>query len=100
MQQLKRSQSLDGSESHWELAWRYLCFFLQRSDQLLQVRSFYFIFIYQLSGSFITSAGEYVIWILAFTTVFKEFDIESQEKILIPVLIRLDMIRRNIFLRK
>jgi len=55
-------------------------FFYKGLDQLLQVRSFYFIFIYQLSGSFITSAGEYVIWILAFTTVFKEFDIRKPGK--------------------
>lgn len=36
---------------------------------------FVFIFIYQFSGSFITNQAEYVIWILAFTNVFKQFDV-------------------------
>ena len=35
---------------------------------------FIFIFIYQFTGSFITNVAEYVIWIMAFTPVFKEFD--------------------------
>jgi hypothetical protein len=36
---------------------------------------FFFIFSYQFTGSFITSSGEYVIWILAFTNVFEQFNI-------------------------
>lgn len=40
---------------------------------------FLFIFIFQFSGSFITNIAEYVIWILAFTNVFKEFDVSKQE---------------------
>ena len=35
---------------------------------------FAFIFIYQFTGSFITNVAEYVIWILAFTNVFPQFD--------------------------
>jgi hypothetical protein len=35
---------------------------------------FVFIFIYQFTGSFITNIAEYVIWIMAFTPVFKEYD--------------------------
>jgi hypothetical protein len=35
---------------------------------------FVFIFIYQFTGSFITNIAEYVIWIMAFTPVFQEFD--------------------------
>jgi len=35
---------------------------------------FAFIFIYQFTGSFITNVAEYVIWIIAFTPVFREFD--------------------------
>jgi len=35
---------------------------------------FIFIFIYQFTGSFITNVAEYVIWIMAFTAVFKEYD--------------------------
>lgn len=35
---------------------------------------FLFIFIYQFTGSFITSLAEYVIWLLAFVNVFPQFD--------------------------
>ncbi len=41
---------------------------------------FIFIFIYQFTGSFITNIVEYVIWILAFSTVFKQFDITKPAK--------------------
>jgi len=37
---------------------------------------FLFIFIYQFTGSFITNVAEYVIWILAFTNVFAQFDLK------------------------
>lgn len=36
---------------------------------------FLFMFIYQFTGSFITSTAEYVIWVLAFTNVFPQFDV-------------------------
>ena len=36
---------------------------------------FIFIFIYQFTGSFITNLAEYVIWILAFTEVFPQFNV-------------------------
>lgn len=35
---------------------------------------FFYIFIYQFTGSFTTNIAEYVIWILAFTNVFPQFD--------------------------
>lgn len=35
---------------------------------------FTFIFIYQFTGSFIVNIAEYVIWIIAFSDVFKEFN--------------------------
>jgi len=38
---------------------------------------FVFVFIYQFTGSFITNVAEYVIWIMAFTSVFKEYDVEK-----------------------
>lgn len=41
---------------------------------------FILIFIYQFTGSFITNIVEYVIWILAFSTVFKQFDITKPAK--------------------
>jgi hypothetical protein len=39
---------------------------------------FLFIFIYQLTGSFITNLAEYVIWIMAFTKIFPEFDVDGK----------------------
>ncbi|HET9824695.1 MAG TPA: hypothetical protein VFP87_05145, partial [Chitinophagaceae bacterium] len=36
---------------------------------------FLFIFIFQFMGSFITNVAEYVIWILAFTSVFDQFNV-------------------------
>jgi hypothetical protein len=36
---------------------------------------FTFIFIYQFTGSFITNLAEYVIWIIAFTQIFPQFDV-------------------------
>jgi hypothetical protein len=41
---------------------------------------FSFIFIYQFTGSFITNVAEYVIWIMAFTPVFKEYESVKREK--------------------
>jgi hypothetical protein len=35
---------------------------------------FVYIFIYQFTGSFITNIAEYVIWVLAFSNVFKDMD--------------------------
>ena len=40
---------------------------------------FLFMFIFQFIGSFITNAAEYVIWILAFTNVFEQFDARCRE---------------------
>lgn len=40
---------------------------------------FTFIFIYQFTGSFITNIAEYVIWIMAFTPVFEEFDAAGRQ---------------------
>jgi hypothetical protein len=40
---------------------------------------FSFIFIYQFTGSFITNVAEYVIWIMAFTPVFGEFNVVKRE---------------------
>src|SRR5688572_20121096 len=41
---------------------------------------FIFIFIYQFTGSFITNLAEYVIWILAFTNVFSQFNVKSKNE--------------------
>lgn len=40
---------------------------------------FVFVFIYQFTGSYITNAAEYVIWILAFTNAFPEFDVPGRK---------------------
>jgi len=40
---------------------------------------FFFIFIYQFTGSFITNMAEYAIWILAFTNVFRQFDVKKSQ---------------------
>jgi len=42
---------------------------------------FFFIFIYQFTGSFITNHAEYIIWILAFTEVFPRFSISETRSI-------------------
>ena len=39
---------------------------------------FIFIFIYQFTGSFISNIVEYVIWILAFSNVFEQFNISKK----------------------
>jgi len=39
---------------------------------------FIFIFLYQFTGSFITNLAEYVIWIMAFTKGFPQFDIKEE----------------------
>lgn len=44
---------------------------------------FLFVFLYQLSGSFITNIAEYVIWILAFTNVFPQFNVRERVKKLV-----------------
>jgi len=40
---------------------------------------FVFVFVYQFTGSYITSAVEYVIWVLAFSSAFKQFDVKEKE---------------------
>jgi len=40
---------------------------------------FLFIFTFQFAGSFITNVTEYVIWILAFTNVFEQFDVKKEK---------------------
>lgn len=46
---------------------------------------FIFMFIYQFSGSFITNLAEYVIWILAFANVFKQFDVLAKEQVVLTL---------------
>ena len=45
---------------------------------------FLFIFLYQFTGSFITNIAEYVIWILAFTNVFSQYNVLEKNKVSVP----------------
>ncbi len=40
---------------------------------------FVFVFVYQFTGSYITNIVEYVIWVLAFSSSFKRFDVERKK---------------------
>ena len=40
---------------------------------------FTFIFVYQFTGSFITNVAEYVIWIIVFTSAFKEYNVVKKQ---------------------
>ena len=53
----------------------FLFFYTRVWSNYYRLLLFLFIFIYQFTGSFITNTAEYVIWILAFTNAFKQFDI-------------------------
>jgi hypothetical protein len=46
-------------------------------NNYFQTLMFIYIFIYQFTGSFTTNIAEYVIWILAFTHAFPQFDKSS-----------------------
>jgi hypothetical protein len=53
----------------------FLFFYARVWSNYYRLLLFLFIFIYQFTGSFITNTAEYVIWIMAFTNVFKQFDV-------------------------
>jgi hypothetical protein len=63
----------------------FLFFYTQVWKNYYRLLLFIFIFIYQFSGSFITNIAEYVIWILAFTNVFKQFDVLQKWKFDLPL---------------
>jgi hypothetical protein len=52
-----------------------LFFYTKPWKNYYRLTLFLFIFIYQFTGSYITSTVEYVIWILAFTNAFPQFDV-------------------------
>lgn len=58
----------------------FLFFYTKVWTNYYRLLLFSFIFIYQFTGSFITNIAEYVIWILAFTNVFHQFDVKNQER--------------------
>ncbi len=57
----------------------FLFFYTRVWTNYYRLVLFIFIFIYQFTGSFITNIAEYVIWILAFSNVFRQFNV-SREK--------------------
>ncbi|MBI1770267.1 MAG: hypothetical protein HYR67_18005 [Bacteroidetes bacterium] len=52
----------------------YLFFRTKVLKNYFRTLLFFYIFVYQFTGSYTTNIAEYVIWILAFTNVFPEFD--------------------------
>ena len=56
----------------------FLFFYTQVWKNYYRFLLFLFIFLYQFSGSFLTNTAEYVIWILAFTNVFTQFDVKQR----------------------
>jgi hypothetical protein len=59
----------------------FLFFYTKVWTNYYRLMLFMFMFIYQFTGSFFTNLAEYVIWILAFTNVFKQFDLKSSQSI-------------------
>ncbi|HEV8287273.1 MAG TPA: hypothetical protein VGQ09_23355 [Chitinophagaceae bacterium] len=57
----------------------FLFFYTKVWTNYYRLWLFLFIFIFQFIGSFITNIAEYVIWIFAFTNVFRQFDVERSE---------------------
>jgi len=55
----------------------YLFFKTKVYSNYYRISLYLFVFIYQFTGSFFNNIAEYVLWILAFTPVFFEFDKKS-----------------------
>jgi hypothetical protein len=63
------------------------CFFFFRTrvwTNYYRLALFLFVFIYQFTGSFITSLVEYLVWLLAFVNVFPQFDTLASRRIRTP----------------
>lgn len=58
----------------------FLFFYTKVWTNYYRMLLFFFIFIYQFTGSFITNIAEYVIWILAFTNIFHQFDVKTENR--------------------
>ncbi len=57
----------------------FLFFYTRVWTNYYRLLMFTFIFLYQLTGSFITNLAEYVIWIIAFTPGFYQFDVKTRQ---------------------
>lgn len=58
----------------------YLFFKTSVLSNYFRTLLFVYIFIYQFTGSFTTNIAEYVIWILAFSNVFPQFDKKTKKE--------------------
>lgn len=58
-----------------------LFFFTKVWSNYYRLMLFFFIFVYQFTGSFLTNLAEYVIWILAFTNIFRQFDVKLSQRV-------------------
>jgi hypothetical protein len=58
----------------------FLFFYTKVWKNYYRLLLFLFVFLYQFTGSFITNIAEYVIWILAFTNVFSQFNVKETVK--------------------
>ena len=58
----------------------FLFFYTRVWTNYYRLLLFFFMFIYQFTGSFITNVAEYVIWILVFTNIFHQFDVKKENK--------------------
>ncbi|MDB5199354.1 MAG: hypothetical protein JWO92_1317 [Chitinophagaceae bacterium] len=58
----------------------FLFFYTRVWINYFRLLLFLFIFLYQFTGSFITNIAEYVIWILAFTNAFPQFDVKASSR--------------------
>jgi hypothetical protein len=56
----------------------YFFFRTQVLNNYYRTALFLFVFIYQFTGSYVTNMVEYVIWGLAFTRVFPEFNVKHR----------------------
>jgi hypothetical protein len=59
----------------------FLFFYTRVWTNYYRLLLFLFMFIYQFTGSFVTNVAEYVIWILAFTNLFHQFDVREDKAI-------------------
>lgn len=62
---------------------------------LYRLTLFFYIFVYQFTGSFLTNIAEYVIWILAFTPYFSFFDtknFKSKKKVISPTQTKIESV--------
>lgn len=56
----------------------FLFFYTKVWTNYFRLLLFLFVFIFQFTGSYFTNIAEFVIWIFAFTNVFKQFDVKSR----------------------